>query len=557
MGFLMDHLIVLPIVLPMAVGAFMLLLGERRTWFKASLNGLSTLAMLAIAIALLRQADNGVPVSVAVYLPANWQAPFGIALAADRLSALMLLITSVLGLASLMFSVARWQRAGVHFHSLFQFQLMGLNGAFLTADLFNLFVFFEVLLAASYGLLLHGSGPDRVKAGLHYIAINLTGSMLFLIGVSIIYGITGSLNMADVALRIGQVAATDRSLLEVGAAILGVAFLIKGGAWPMNFWLPPSYAAASPPVAAVFSMMTKVGIYVLLRLSLLLFGDNAGDSAGFGHDWLLYTGLVTLGFGGIGMLAAQNLGRVAGYSVIISSGTLLASIGFGRVGVTGSALFYLLSSTLALGAFFLLMELVERSRTFSSDLLAITREAFGLDLPTDNDDNDHTNVGVAIPAAMAFLGLSFIACTLLLTGMPPLSGFIAKFSLLTDVLNPTGLTPDSSVEITMTAWVMLALLIGTGLTGVIALTRTGIRVFWAPSGRAVPRLRVIETFPIAALLVLCVIITLRAEPVMRYMDATAAALHAPDDYIRSVLSARQLTESATQAPSKVTLEARP
>ena len=557
MGFLMDHLIVLPIVLPMAVGAFMLLLGERRTWFKASLNGLSTLAMLAIAIALLRQADNGVPVSVAVYLPANWQAPFGIALAADRLSALMLLITSVLGLASLMFSVARWQRAGVHFHSLFQFQLMGLNGAFLTADLFNLFVFFEVLLAASYGLLLHGSGPDRVKAGLHYIAINLTGSMLFLIGVSIIYGITGSLNMADVALRIGQVAATDRSLLEAGAAILGVAFLIKGGACPMNFWLPPSYAAASPPDAAVFSIMTKVGIYVLLRLSLLLFGDNAGDSAGFGHDWLLYTGLVTLGFGGIGMLAAQNLGRVAGYSVIISSGTLLASIGFGRVGVTGSALFYLLSSTLALGAFFLLMELVERSRTFSSDLLAITREAFGLDLPTDNDDNDHTNVGVAIPAAMAFLGLSFIACTLLLTGMPPLSGFIAKFSLLTDVLNPTGLTPDSSVEITTTAWVMLALLIGTGLTGVIALTRTGIRVFWAPSGRAVPRLRVIETFPIAALLVLCVIITLRAEPVMRYMDATAAALHAPDDYIRSVLSARQLTESATQAPSKVTLEARP
>jgi multicomponent K+:H+ antiporter subunit D len=557
MAFLMNHLIVLPIVLPMAVGAFMLLLGERRTWFKASLNGLSTLAMLAVAIALLRQADSGVPVSVAVYLPANWQAPFGIALAADRLSALMLLITSVLGLASLMFSVARWQRAGVHFHSLFQFQLMGLNGAFLTADLFNLFVFFEVLLAASYGLLLHGSGPDRVKAGLHYIAINLTGSMLFLIGVSIIYGITGSLNMADVAVRIGQVAATDRSLLEAGAGILGVAFLIKGGAWPMNFWLPPSYAAASPPVAAVFSIMTKVGIYVLLRLSLLLFGDRAGDSAGFGHDWLLYTGLVTLGFGGIGMLAAQNLGRVAGYSVIISSGTLLAAIGFGRVGVTGSALFYLLSSTLALGAFFLLLELVERSRTFSSDLLAITREAFGLDLPTDNDDNDHTNVGVAIPAAMAFLGLSFIACTLLLTGMPPLSGFIAKFSLLTDVLNPTGLTPDATVQITTTAWVMLALLIATGLTGVIALTRTGIRVFWAPSGRAVPRLRVIETFPIAALLVLCVIITLRAEPVMRYMDATAAALHAPDDYIRSVLSARQLTGSAAQAGSNVTLEARP
>jgi|UniRef100_UPI0016779356 multicomponent K+:H+ antiporter subunit D len=541
----MDHLIVLPIVLPMAVGASMLLLGERRTWIKAAMNGVSTLSLLVIAILLLRQADGDV-LSVAVYLPADWQAPFGIALAVDRLSALMLLITAVLGLASLMFSVAAWQRAGVHFHALFQFQLMGLNGAFLTADLFNLFVFFEVLLAASYGLLLHGSGPDRVKAGLHYVAVNLTGSMLFLIGVSIIYGITGSLNMADVALRIGQIAANDRALLEAGAAILGVAFLIKGGAWPMNFWLPPSYAAASPPVAAIFSIMTKVGIYVLLRLSLLLFGDHAGDSAGFGHDWLLYTGLVTLAFGGVGMLAAQNLARVAGYSVIISSGTLLSAIGFGGVGVIGSALFYMLSSTLALAAFFLLLELVERSRTFSSDLLAITREAFGLDLPTDHDDNDHTNVGVAIPAAMAFLGLSFIACTLLLTGMPPLSGFIAKFSLLTDVLNPTGLTPDASVQITPSAWVMLGLLIGTGLTGVIALTRTGIRVFWAPSGRAVPRLRVIETFPIAALLILCVVITLRAEPVMRYMDATAAALNAPDHYIRSVLSSRLVQPARTE-----------
>jgi multicomponent K+:H+ antiporter subunit D len=546
MNALLNHLLIVPIVLPMAVGGLMLLLGERRTQVKAAINILSTLALLATAIALLVQANSGVPVSVAVYLPANWQAPFGIALAVDRLSALMLLITAILALASLIFSIARWQKAGVHFHPLFQFQLMGLNGAFLTADLFNLFVFFEVLLAASYGMLLHGSGPERVKAGLHYIAINLFGSTLFLVGVSLIYGITGSLNMADVAVHIGQVAAGDRMLLEVGAAILGIAFLIKGGSWPMNFWLPPSYAAASPPVAAMFSIMTKVGIYIILRLSLLLFGDQAGPSEGFPRDWLLYTGLLTLTFGGVGMLGSQNLGRLAGYSVIVSSGTLLAAIGFGRPGVTGSALFYMLSSTLALGAFFLLLELVERSRTFGADLLAITREAFGLDIPTETDEDMDTDAGVAIPAAMAFLGLSFIACTLLLTGMPPLSGFIAKFALLTDILNPSGLTPEVIDPIAPSAWLMLGLLIATGLTGVIALTRAGIRTFWAPSGRAIPRLRVIETFPIAALILLCVLITVKADPIMRYMDAAAAALHDPRDYIDSVLSARQLTDKLSE-----------
>ena len=153
---------------------------------------------------------------------------------------------------------------------------MGLNGAFLTGDLFNLFVFFEVLLAASYGLALHGSGARRVSAGLHYIAVNLAASMLFLIGVSLIFGVTGTLNMAALAELIPTVPERTRALLHAGAAILGVAFLIKAAMWPLGFWLPRTYAAAAPPVAAMFAIMTKVGIYVLLRLSLLLFGDGAG-----------------------------------------------------------------------------------------------------------------------------------------------------------------------------------------------------------------------------------------------------------------------------------------
>jgi len=534
-----DHLMIVPIVLPMLVAGFMLLLGEGRATVKAVVNVVATVALLAVAIALLRQADTG-PVRVAVYLAANWPAPFGIALALDRLSAIMLLLTAIMALGSLLYSLARWHRAGVHFHPLFQLQLMGLNGAFLTADLFNLFVFFEILLAASYGLLLHGSGPQRVKAGLHYIAVNLVGSSLFLIGVALIYGVTGTLNMADVAVRIGQVAGSDRMLMEAGAAILGVAFLTKAGAWPLNFWLPPSYAAASPPAAALFSIMTKVGVYVILRLSLLMFGDQAGESSGFAQPWILYIGLATLTFGTLGMLASQNTGRLAGFAVIISSGTLLSAIGFGRDSVTAAALFYLVSSTLALGAFFLLQELMERSRTFGADLLAVTLEAFGLDRSADTEeDMSTTDIGVAIPAAMAFLGLSFIACALVLSGLPPLSGFVAKFALLTTILNPDGLTPEIGSPEPVLAWVLLGLLVVSGLTTVVSLTRIGIRAFWVPSGRAQPRLRVIEVFPIAAMLVLGIVLMVQAQPAMRYFTDTARALHHPDDYVRGIMSARQ------------------
>ena len=182
----------------------------------------------------------------------GWQAPFGIVLVLDRLSALMLVLNAVLALTSLIYALARWRKAGPHFQSLFQFLIMGVNGAFLTGDLFNLFVFVEVLLAASYGLLLHGLGEPRVKAGLHYIAINLAGSSVFLIGVSLIYGVTGTLNMADVAARASLLTEDERILFETGIAILGSAFLLKAGAWPLNFWLPSAYGTACAPSGSGF-----------------------------------------------------------------------------------------------------------------------------------------------------------------------------------------------------------------------------------------------------------------------------------------------------------------
>lgn len=519
----LDHLLVVPIVLPLVVGAALLFVNDRHQRIKSAVNVGATVALTAAAFALLVLAGRG----SGVYHLGGWPAPFGIVLVVDRLAAVMLVLTSVLALASIVFSLARWHRVGAHYHSLFQFLLMGLNGAFLTGDLFNLFVFFEVMLAASYGLALHGSGVARVKAGLHYLAVNLAGSLLILIGIALIYGVTGTLNMADLAVRIPQVSADDRMLLEAGAAILGVAFLLKAGIWPLSFWLPSMYSAAASPVAALFAVMTKVGLYVIIRLWLLLFGSGSGASALFGGEWLMLGGMATIAFGIVGILGSQRLGWLAGYCVLMSTGTVLAAVALGGTGLTGSALYYLVSSTLALGAFFMLIELIERRRS-----------SVAPDTPARSDDADDEEsvepeeTGIVIPATIAMLGIGFLGCALLLAGLPPLSGFVAKFALLTALLNPSGAGGPIAVS-----WVLLGLVIASGLATLIALARAGIRSFWSASDRAVPRVRVIEMAPVALLLCACAALTIAAGPVMHYMQATSRSLHQPQDYVQSVLVA--------------------
>jgi multicomponent K+:H+ antiporter subunit D len=516
-----SHLVILPVLVPLAAGALLLLLDERRQGLKAAISLATVATLLGLAIALVRLADR---TPSEVYQLGDWPAPYGIVLVADRLSALMLLLAAVLACAALTFSLARWHRAGARFHSLFMLLLAGVDGAFLTEDLFNLFVFFELLLVASYGLALHGSGAVRVRASLHYIAVNLAASLLFLAGVGLIHGVTGTLNMADLAAAIPAVRADDRVLVEAGAALLGTAFLVKAGMWPLCFWLPGTYAAASAPVAALFSILSKVGIYALLRLWLLLFGAQAGASTHFGADWLLVGGMLTLAFGIVGVLASQELPRIAGFSLIVSSGTLLAALGADQASVTGAAIFYLVVSTLAVSALYMLAELLERSRAPGADVLAVTREAFGEVLEEEEE------TGVAIPAAMAILGLSFLACALLIAGLPPLAGFIAKFALLAALLGAAGTTTPPS------AWLMLGLLMLSGLAVVIAMTRTGMRIFWSSDEGNVPRVRVVEMAPVAALLFLCAGLTVQAGPAMRYMQAAAQSLHAPATYINGVLS---------------------
>lgn len=540
----MTHLIAAPILLPLLTAAIMLMLGEKHRPLKAKLNLFSSLLGLGISVCLLQWTQTtGVPGSIGVYLPGNWQVPFGLVLVVDRLSALMLVLTGIIGVSALLFAMARWDSAGSSFHALFQIQLMGLYGAFLTADLFNLFVFFEVLLAASYGLMLHGSGRARVSSGLHYISINLLASTLFLIGAALIYGVTGTLNMADLALKIPLVPEADRGLLHAGAGILAVAFLAKAGMWPLNFWLVPAYSSASAPVAAMFAIMTKVGVYTFLRLWTLLFSGQAGASAYFGGDWLIYGGMATIICAAVAILAAQRLERMASLSILVSAGILLSAIGFAQPNLIGAALFYLVSSTLALSALFLLAELIERSRTANeipledeNELLPRPQEASAPVKGVNLDDDQKAVVGQVIPWTMAFLGLSFIACTLLIVGMPPLSGFIGKLGLLSALLNPLGL--GNEAPISNAAWALLALLILSGLTSLVAFSRLGIQRFWTPIDRPSPLLRRLECVPIFALLGLSIALTFKAEPLLRYTQAAADALNNPEQYVIAVLSTR-------------------
>nr|WP_319528476.1 monovalent cation/H+ antiporter subunit D [Pseudomonas laurentiana] len=556
----MNQLIVAPILLPLITAALMLLLGEKRRPLKARINLVSSLLGLGISVVLLLWVHTqGQAGSIGVYLPGNWPAPFGIVLVVDRLAAMMLVLTGIIGVSALLFAMARWDSAGASFHALFQIQLMGLYGAFLTADLFNLFVFFEVLLAASYGLILHGSGRARVKAGLHYIAINLVASSLFLIGAAMLYGVTGTLNMADLAIKIPLVPEADRGLLHAGTAILAIAFLAKAGIWPLNFWLVPAYSAASAPVAALFAIMTKVGIYTVLRLWTLLFSGQAGASSFFGGEWLVYGGLATLGCAALSILAAQRLERMASLSILVSAGTLLAAIGFGQPALTAAALFYLASSTLALCALFLLAELIERSRSVNeipldddSDTLPPALELSQPPKGINLDDEQKAVVGQVIPWAMAFLGLSFIACALLVIGMPPLSGFIGKLNLISALLNPQGLGLATEQPLPATGWALLALLVLSGLASLIALARVGITRFWTPQERPSPVLRRLECLPIVALLSLCVLLSIQAEPLLRYTQDTASGLQDPQQYLSAVFATRPTPGPLAQAkPAEV------
>ncbi len=481
----MTQWIIAPVILPaMLAPVLVLLRHDLRLQRIAGLAG--TAALLLVALALMSQSATP-----ALYRLGDWPAPFGIVLVLDRLAALMLVLTATLALVVHAYAIVTgWDAKGRHFHALYLFQLMGLNGAFLTGDLFNLFVFFEVLLIASYGLMVHGSGRDRLRAGIQYVAFNLIASTLFLFALGLVYAVTGTLNMADLSVKIAALPAADHALIRVAAVMLVGVFAIKGALVPLQFWLPGTYANAPGPVAALFAIMTKVGAYATLRTITLILPASSPAIGPLLTGLLLPAAALTLLVGAIGTLGARTVPRLAALAAIASVGTLFIALAAHTPQATTAGLYYLIHSTLATAALFLVAD----------QIIARRSAAIG--------------AGTQLPAPLAAL---FFAVAIAMAGLPPLSGFIGKLLILDALRDHAAL------------W---ALVLGTSFLLILGFARVGSTLFWkSDAAPAAQPPSAAAWAAIAALLALLAALTVFAGPVTDWLALAATELHAPQAYI--------------------------
>lgn len=501
----MTHWLIMPVVLPAILAPFIILAARYHMGIQRVFSVAGVLAMIAIALGLAIEVSDG---TVMLYQLGDWAAPFGIVLVGDRLSTMMVLLMSVLALFVLLYSIgSKWDERGRHFHVLFQFQLMGIAGAFLTGDLFNLFVFFEVLLIASYGLMIHAGGNARLRAGVQYVLFNLLGSTLFLFALGAIYAETGTLNMADLSQRVQLIGMDETVGIRVAAVLLLLVFAIKAAVVPLHFWLPSSYAEAPAPVAALFAIMTKVGAYAIIRVYTMIFPVDLEVTAGLHGTWLLPVALLSLAVGAVGVLAAKKLDRLVAFAVISSMGMVMVAIALFTQESIASALYYMVHSTLAAGALFLIVDLVRQSRGH-------------LELRTD-----------APVAGAALIAGVFMVAAIAMTGLPPLSGFVGKLMILNAAFDAG---PDF--------WVWTVVLVSS-LISIVGFSRAGSVLFWkaqsdgAPvpePGRAAPS--ALSFAAVGGLLTLLIAHTVFAGQMYKYTNATAAQLFSPVTYIDTVLS---------------------
>ena len=506
----LAHLPVLPVLLPFFTAVALLAWGDggsdqalaayKRAWAQF-LALASVTAGLLLAIVLVARASGG---ELLVYRVGDWPAAYGVTLWVDRLSALMLLLTALVAWPVLWYACAGWDARGRHFHAIFQFQLMGLNGAFVTADLFNLFVFFEVLLISSYALALHGLGRERLRAGLHYVVLNLAGSALFLVGMALIYAKAGTLNLADLAVRVPRVSPPDDAILHAGSLILLVVFAFKAALMPLSMWLPATYAASSAPVAALFAIMTKVGVYAIVRVHGGVFGGDAAAPALHVQAVLLPLALATSVLGVLGAMAARTLERLVAWLTVASVGTVLTAIALGGEAAWSAAFYYLANSTLVVAALFLLAEVVAAQRGDAADRLE----------PAS---------AVAQPA---LLGLMLLLAAASATGVPPLPGFIGKLMLL------EAAAPHRWQGAVWTVVLMVSFLT------MIGLARAGTILFWhvrdTPDHDA-PRAATQPVLATWLLLAATVLMSVWTAPIQRYVAAVAHQLGDREMYARAVL----------------------
>ncbi|KXX60469.1 Na+/H+ antiporter subunit D [Rhodococcus sp. LB1] len=526
----------LPVLVPMLAAAATLVLG-RRPRAQRIITLVALIGVLVVSGLLLFLADRDGTTAIQV---GGWDSPIGITLVVDRLSAMMLVVSSIVLLAVMAYAVGQGIRDGSEdqpvsiFLPTYLALTAGISNAFLAGDLFNLYVGFEVLLAASFVLLTLGASADRVRAGVSYVMVSMVSSLIFLAGIAFAYAATGTLNLADMATRLDGIPSGTRTAIF---GVLLVAFGIKAAVFPLSTWLPDSYPTAPAPVTAVFAgLLTKVGVYAIIRAHTLLFPEGELDNV------LMVCGLLTMLVGILGAIAQSDIKRLLSFTLVSHIGYMVFGVALSTQSGLSGAIYYVAHHILVQTTLFLVVGLIERQAGSSS-----LRRLGGL------------------AAASPVLAIVFLVPALNLGGIPPFSGFIGKVALL----------QAGSADASVLAWILVAGGTLTSLLTLYVVARVWTKAFWraradAPEGdladvspsalldeseadisfddRAdVGRIPAMMLIPTVALVAVGLTMTVFAGQIIQISDRAASDLQNRSIYIDAVLGGHPDGE-AQEAP---------
>lgn len=495
----MGLLLLLPLLIPF-VTATLALLFWRRGRIQRTLALVGSIGLLLSSLVLLGVVWRD---GIQVIQLGNWPAPFGITFVADLFSAIMMVLGGVIAVAVVIFSHASVDRLRERFgyYPLLLFLMMGISGSFLTGDIFNLYVWFEVMLMSSFVLVALGNERAQLEGALKYVTINLVSSAIFLTAIGVLYSISGTLNMAQLSVQLSQ--SDQPGLVTVVAMLFLIAFGIKAALFPLFFWLPASYPVAPIAITALFAgLLTKVGVYALIRVFTLLFVQDIG----YTHTLLLFLAAFTMITGVLGAASQNEVRRILSFHIISQIGYMVMGLAlFTPLALTG-AIFYIIHHIIVKANLFLISGVVQRlgGSYYLKHLGGLYRSHFGL-------------------------SILFLIPAMSLAGIPPLSGFWAKFTLI-----------RASLEDNQPAIALVALVVS--LLTLFSMTKIWAEVFWKNHPETTPEPmplspgeRLQMFLPIVALAAITVVIGLMAEPVFILASRAANQLLSPVEYVTAVL----------------------
>ncbi|WP_322535993.1 Na+/H+ antiporter subunit D [Bacillus altitudinis] len=490
----MNNLVILPILIPL-LAATLLIFMNKNTMLSRGFSVFASLLAIICNVYLVQTIfTNGIQT---LYL-GGWKAPFGIALVADQFAALLVLTASIVGLVTVLFSFQTIgkERERLFYYSGVQFLLAGVSGAFLTGDIFNLFVFFELLLMASYMLIVLGGSKPQLRESLKYIVFNIISSALFIVGVACLYAVTGTLNMADLSVKIAESGQTG--LITVIAILFLIVFGLKAGVFPLYFWLPGSYHAPPAAISALFgALLTKVGLYAIARVFTLIFIHDTG----FTHTLMAWLAALTVIFGVIGSIAYSDVQKIVIYNIVTAVGVILFGIAANTPASLQGAIYYLIHDMVIKGALFML----------AGALFVYA-------------GTNHLKKMGGLIQSQPLLGWMFFISALSLAGIPPLSGFVGKLKIVEGGF--------SAGYMTFSILVLLS-----SLLVLYSVLRIFMLAFWGEEQdmrRRKPSIRGM-VYPGVLLVVLSLAIGLGTEFIASYINQAAEMLSTPEKYIQAVL----------------------